>query len=196
MTASARRPPATGRGPQTQSAAPETGRGPRAQSAPPEAEPGRETRSAPPSTLPEALGRAREHARAAAAEALLCAEALLDAAALAASGTSSRESGALAPLARTLAGLAADLRPDAGGAESLLTALTQALDAEIARWEARSTEDPDARAVLRAFLGLREILWELGLRAPDAGAREARRTSRGPAPARPRRVERVRVEGS
>jgi hypothetical protein len=153
----------------------------------------------PPATAGEAFERARAHGRAAAAELLLCLGSLLDAASLAASGTPAA-AGALAPLAQTLSGLASDLGRDARGADSLLAALTHALDAEIARWEARSLEDPDARAVLRAFLGLREILWELGLRRPEASAREPERPARDPArpgpAARPRRVERVRVEGA
>jgi hypothetical protein len=166
---------------------------------PPGSRRGSSAEGGPPATAGEALGRAREHGRAAAAELLLCLESLLDAASLAASGAPAA-AGALAPLARTLSGLASDLGRDTRGTDSLLAALTHALDAEIARWEARSLEDPDARAVLRAFLGMREILWELGLRRPEAPAREPGRPARGPArpaPApRPRRVERVRVEGA
>ena len=47
---------------------------------------------------------------------------------------------------------------------AILVPLEEALAREITRWEERSKHDPDARAVLRAFLGLRELLWELGLR--------------------------------
>lgn len=49
---------------------------------------------------------------------------------------------------------------------ALAAPLYRALEAEILRWETRSKTDPDARPVLRAFLGLREILWEFGVRAP------------------------------
>lgn len=47
--------------------------------------------------------------------------------------------------------------------KALAEPLEVALEAEIKRWEQRSQTDPDARPVLRAFLGLRELLWELGL---------------------------------
>ena len=50
---------------------------------------------------------------------------------------------------------------------SLLSALFDALDAEIARWEVQSREDPNARSVLRAFLGVREILWEISSRGQE-----------------------------
>ena len=49
--------------------------------------------------------------------------------------------------------------------------MLDALDAEIARWETKARQDADARAVLRAFLGVRELLWELGMR-PSAPAAE------------------------
>ncbi len=47
------------------------------------------------------------------------------------------------------------------------------LDDEIGRWETRGRDDPEARAVLRAFLGVREILWEFGLRPSRAERRES-----------------------
>jgi len=151
---------------------------------------------APPATVEEALGRAREHGRLAAAETLIAIQALLDAAALAGSGQPSQAHRRLAPLARLLERLASDLARRGGdGPEPLLAAIAEALDVEIARWERRAREDLDARAVLRAFLGLREILWELGVR-PGRGA-----SKRGPGPQRTRqrpsgsRVQRVRVQG-
>ena len=99
--------------------------------------------------------------------------ALLDAAALATSGLPSDASRLLAPLAQLLESLAQGLAPDSDAVSApLLAALAEALDAEIARWEARARDDAEARAVLRAFLGVRELLWELGLRrrerAPEA----------------------------
>jgi hypothetical protein len=86
--------------------------------------------------------------------------------------------------------------------------IAEALDAEIARWEERAKHDADARSVLRAFLGLREVLWELGVRAsfaqraegerrPSGGharADDARSRSTEPAASRPR-VQRVAVQG-
>ena len=70
-----------------------------------------------------------------------------------------------APLAGLLEGLEADLgaTPD-DASQPLLASIADALDAEIARWEALAEADSDARAVLRAFLGLRELLWEFGVR--------------------------------
>ena len=60
-------------------------------------------------------------------------------------------------LQRNLEDLIAGLRKN--GSFPLPTALTEpfatALEAEIKRWEQRSQTDPDARLVLRAFLGLR-----------------------------------------
>jgi hypothetical protein len=144
-------------------------------------------REAPPATVEEALARAREHGRLAAAETLTAIQALLDAAALAGSGRPSRAHRQLAPLARLLEGLASDLARRGGdGPEPLIASVAEALDIEIARWEKRARDDLDARAVLRAFLGLREILWELGVRPGPKRARQR--------PARPR-IQRVPVQG-
>ena len=147
----------------------------------------------------EALALALAHGRAAAAEALAAIHALLDAATLATSGEPSASHGLLGPVARTLEGLAADLdaqRADASG--PLLASLAAALDAEIARWEERAVDDRDARAVLRAFLGLRELLWEIGVR-PTRPADATPRRREPQRSARPRarapRVQRVPVEG-
>jgi hypothetical protein len=151
---------------------------------------------APPATVAEALARAREHGRLAAAETLIAIQALLDAAALAGSGQPLRAHRQLAPLARLLEGLASDLaRRGDDGPEPLLAAIAEALDLEIARWERRAQEDLEARAVLRAFLGLREILWEIGVRS----GRSASKPRPGPQRARQRpagsRVQRVPVQG-
>jgi len=156
-------------------------------------------RDAGPRSADEALANAARHARAALAETLAALHALLDAASLAASGEPAESRRLLGPLARTLEGLAADL--EGAGRESplpLLAAIAEALDAEIARWETRARDDADARAVLRSFLGLRELLWEFGVRRPDApGASRRSDPEHRPAAtrrARPR-VQRVRVEG-
>ena len=109
------------------------------------------------------------------------------------SGLPSDASRLLAPLAQLLEGLAAGLAPDAEAASApLLDALAEALDAEIARWEARARDDAEARAVLRAFLGVRELLWELGLRRRErrTGAAAGRHAG-GPGPAKGR-VRRAR----
>ena len=146
-----------------------------------------ELASGGPRTVQEALVRARRHARASLAEAVAAVRALLDAAALATAGVPSDEQRRLSGLAATLDALAAQLAPDgAGEGPPLLAAVYEALDDEIERWEERSREDADARPVLRAFLGLREILWELGVRPTQPGA---------PAePPRGARVQRVPVE--
>ena len=140
--------------------------------------------------LEQALERSRRHGRAALAEALACMQALLDAASLATSGVPAASHGILGRLATSLGNAAAGLTPS-GDNEELLEAVASALDEEITRWEQRAQDDPDARAVLRAFLGVRELLWELGIRRErgprPGGARAAR-----PEP----RVQRVRVQGS
>lgn len=156
-------------------------------------------RTPAPHRLEEALLRVRDHARAATAEAALAARALLDAASLGASGVPAAGHEPLRGALRWLEDLAAN----AGGSEGRrwLSALSDALDAEIARWEARSRSDPEARGVLRAFLGLRELLWELGLQAPappDAPATAPPRApTRRPATRRAasRRLERVPIDG-
>lgn len=165
-------------------------------------DPGRLAETAAPASVEEALARAREHGRAAAGEAALAARALLDALSLAASGIPSDGSRALAWAAAALDDAARGLGRDAPGTSSLLGAVAEALDAEIARWEARAGVDREARAVLRAYLGLREILWELGLRAPKPQpprAEPARETPPRPTTPRhaapPRGLERIRVDG-
>jgi len=160
------------------------------------------TERTPPSTPAEALSEARAHALRALAEAVAALRALLDAASLAASRESAAAS-RLAPLADALAGLSAWLSPEGGSdADALLRAFAEGLDAEIARWEARSREEPEARAVLRAFLAVREVLWELGARFAPARGEAAGSEPDATAPERPprrrrsrRRVTRVAVEG-
>lgn len=147
----------------------------------------------------EALARAAHHGRLAIAEGARAAQALLDAASLATGGEPAADGHLLGPLSRTLDALAEQLDAAAGdAAQGLIAAIAESLDAEIARWELRARDDADARAVLRAFLGLRELLWELGVRRPgegdDAGSRPARGRPVRARRARPR-VQRVRVEG-
>jgi hypothetical protein len=151
----------------------------------------------PPRTVEDALARAAAHGRAAAGESALALRALLDAASLAASGAPAERHALLRRAARGLEALAAA----AGGDEGRwLAAMAEALDAEIARWEARSHEDDEARAVLRAFLGLRELLWELGLRRARPGPAAAAAPRARPTRTRPvrrsgsARLERVRVD--
>ncbi len=141
-------------------------------------------------SVQEALARARHHARGAAAEATRAVRALLDAIALLQRGTPAESHPALSRAATWLDAIAAGIAQDGAQDAALTSALAEALDAEISRWEQRAQEDPDARAVLRAFLGVRELLWELGVRRGSASP------ARGAALARPRqRVQRVHVEG-
>jgi hypothetical protein len=152
----------------------------------------------------EALARARAHTHAAIAEALAAVRALLDASSLALSGKASASNTLLGPIARILDGLRAEFDESAttGEATALLRSIAEALDAEIARWETRADTDSEARAVLRAFLGLRELLWEFGIRresdASGSGATSkpaARRKGRPTSTRRkPPRVQRVTVE--
>ncbi len=105
----------------------------------------------PPERAAEALARARRHARAAIAEALAAVGALLDASSLALSGEAATSNPLLGPMARILEGLRAEFDKNAttGEAAALLRSIAEALDAEIARWEARAETDPDARGVAR-----------------------------------------------
>jgi hypothetical protein len=166
--------------------------------------------TAPPRSVQEALLRGRDHARISVGEAAAAARCVLDALSLAATGVPAsghevlRDATAWLERASALA--------EAEGSEARwLAGVADALDAEVARWEARGRDDPEARAVLRAFLGVREVLWEFGLR-PDGGrtargraraaqsrpARAAERRPPRPAPPPMRasgRLERVPVEG-
>jgi len=114
----------------------------------------------------EALLRARRHARRGVGELVLAVRALLDAAALGLSHQSARNHALFAPLSQILD----DWSEKMGGSDDDIGALIlDALEAEIARWESLSRQDEEARSVLRAFLGLREFLWEMGIRSKNAG---------------------------
>jgi hypothetical protein len=156
----------------------------------------REERPHAPHNVEEALQQALAHARDAAAEALLAARCLLDAACIALYREPARLSAeeartridvgdarlALAAMARGLDELSASLRSDAAAPvpDAVMQAILDALDVEIGRWEQRSRQDGDARGVLRAFLGLREILWEFGVRPADEGPRTASKAEAAP----------------
>jgi hypothetical protein len=175
----------------------------------------------PPRTADEAVARARRHAFAALSETTQAVRALVDAASLATTGATSEAHASLAGATAWLDQLAERLESGAGrSGAAWLDAIARVLDDEIARWEQRGRVDPEARAVLRAFLGVREILWEFGLRASapephdaaddDEGLHE--REAPAPKPARrsdrdsaarasrssrrePVRIQRVPVEG-
>ncbi len=118
--------------------------------------------------------------------------ALLDAGALATTGMPVDPSGGLGLLVRGLDDLSAGLASEGPGA-TLLVAVLDALDSEIGRWEERArNDDTEARAILRAYLGLREILWEMGVRRPTPDRPASRPAASRPAPRS--RVQRVTVE--
>jgi len=123
----------------------------------------------PPRSADEALARARQHGLAALAESVQALRALVDAASLAATGAPSDAHASLSGASAWLDQIAEQMQAGAGrrGAP-WLDAVARVLDAEIERWETRGRDDPEARAVLRAFLGVREILWEFGLRPGHA----------------------------
>jgi len=118
-----------------------------------------------PETASEALLRAQTHARRAIGEALAALRALLDAASLGVSGRPSQANAALRAISELLDEQSRSFREgEAGVPAPVMGAILDALDQEIGRWEKRASRDADARAVLRTFLGLREILWEFGFR--------------------------------
>lgn len=154
---------------------------------------------AAPATVEEALKRARQHAQRATAETLAAARALLDALSLALRGEPAETQRAVGRLAQGLDEAFEALSGDPADslAGPLVEVILDALDVEIARWEGRSRDDTEARAVLRAFIGLREILWEFGLRREKASGHPEE--SVGVPPVRRsggrRRVQRIEVEG-
>ena len=65
--------------------------------------------------------------------------------------------------------------PEPDHSPSGLPAVLDALEAEIGRWEVRARSDSNARTVLHAFLGVRDILWEFSPPANPAMARKGKR---------------------
>jgi len=158
-------------------------------------------RSRPPESVEEALRRAVAHARNSLAEAVAACRALLDAVALVATRGPAESSAGLASFANLLEQLESQLVSSSDGARSaasepLVRAITEALDTEITRWERRAESDSEARSVLRAFLGLRELLWEIGVRNEPARTNtETAQTSQTPGSREPGRVQRIHVNG-
>ena len=142
----------------------------------------------------QAIERARVHVGNAARESVAAIAAILEAGGRASGLDPAQTERLAAEVARRFEAQVGRLREGALFPAGLARPLEEALAREIERWEARSERDPDARAVLRAFLGLRELLWELGLRSekPDA-AREAARPEKRSEPSA-RRVQRFDVE--
>jgi len=144
------------------------------------------------STFDEALGRARSHLQRAFLEGLEAALALVEAASAVRRDPGAKDS-LVGEIALGLERAVRDLR-SAGHIDlppGLLDPLEKALDGEIARWEARSKKDADARPVLRAFLGLRELLFEI-TRSNPARTKPAAEAPRPPANGP--RVQRFDVE--
>jgi hypothetical protein len=154
-----------------------------------------ESADAPERAVAEALARARRHAKSAVAEALETFRALLDAASLASSGAPADAHPLFESIDRWIASTSRTWAAEGGLAGGIAAEIAEALEQEITRWEQRAKSDDDARPVLRAFLGLREVLWELGVRAAREGtdSRDAD-AARASAP-RPRRIQRVAVQG-
>ncbi len=148
----------------------------------------------------EAIARARTHLRNATREGLEAARALVEAA-LHAGGASEFGQGSLpAELRRALDNLFDSLGQDRlfTMPKALAEPLYRALDAEIGRWEKRSESDETARRVLRAFLALRELLWELGMQRDqdeqDAGDSPWPKPKEANPPSSRRRVQRFDIE--
>ncbi|MEE3326049.1 MAG: hypothetical protein VX252_01805 [Myxococcota bacterium] len=126
-------------------------------------------------SVEEALAQSRKHARMALSEVLRSISYLIDAAALGLgagqnpildSGWTSLV-GAIDETARKLAGVQIHSTQEDRVAEILA-----ALELEISRWEDRAHRDTHAQAVLLAFTGLREMIWEIR-GAPGSPPREA-----------------------
>lgn len=151
----------------------------------------------PEASVEAALRRARDHLRNAVAEGIEAGRALLDAASLATSGALAADHPTFASADRWLHQASRGLATGSGDTHALIDAIAEALDAEIERWEVRATQDAEARAVLRAFLGVRELLWELGVRRETTTPKNSPRATpkQKPKKARRRNVTRVTVEG-
>ena len=133
----------------------------------------------------EALGRAAAHGRRALSEALAALGALIEAGGRAALGPEAEQHEWLQPVLASLEGLRSSLEDDEDrDARDLLASVHAAVDEQIHHWERQSEKDPSARSVLRAFLAVRELLWEFGARGPDESGSsqpgEGRRLTRIP----------------
>ena len=147
----------------------------------------------------EALQRARKHLHRATLEGLEAARALLEAAVRTSGLTDASRESLVGNLQSSLENLIAGIRENSSIVlpKAFAEPLAAALEREIKRWERRSQTDPDARPVLRAFLGLRELLWELGLdRAAPPRTEQSRPNDDTGRPAQPHRdrVQRFDVE--
>jgi hypothetical protein len=136
----------------------------------------------PPDTVEQALAQSLQHARNSASEALMAARKLMDALSILLSDEPvirhAEPDSPIGMLAQAIERWAGSVRgPEPSYPSPELGAILHALDAEITRWEKRANSDPEARTVLRAFLGMREILWEFNS-PPRRGQTHASATRR------------------
>ena len=140
-----------------------------------------------PQSVEEALAQSRQHARLALSEVLRSVSCLIDAAALAlgAGQNPILDTGwtalvsAIDEVAGKLAGVQVQETQLDGVSEILA-----ALEVEISRWKGRASQDEHAQAVLIAFMGLHEMVWEMRharepapLKTESIGASRSRRPS-------------------
>ena len=119
----------------------------------------------PPDTIEQALARSLQHARNSASEALMATRALMDALSILLANEPvvrhAQPNSPIANLAGAIERWAGTLRgPEPDRSSPGLPEVLRALETEIDRWALRAQTDPNARTVLHAFLGMREILWE------------------------------------
>jgi hypothetical protein len=147
----------------------------------------------------EALQRARTHLQRATLEGLEAARALIQAGMHTSGLATATGDSWVGNVQRSLEELIAGIRENGSFVLPAVFAepLAEALELEIKRWELRSSTDADARVVLRAFLGLRELLWELGMRPGTSSASDGARSNPNrhePAHTKRDRVQRFNVE--
>jgi len=141
----------------------------------------------------QALERARAHLRQSMLEGLEGIRALLEAAALATEGTRPPAESLTGQIQAQIEDLLSALRDSASFSlpRAMAEPLSDAVEAEIRRWEERAKNDPDARLVLRAFLGMRELIWEFSNRGDDVHEQAGKRAKHTPPKANPATRERV-----
>ncbi len=156
----------------------------------------------------ESLESALDHAQRAAAEGVAGARDLLDVASIGVLGAPAHTHRSLGELAKLLEQLERTLNGEAPSfRNAAINTVLAAVDREVERWELRSKDDPDARAVLRVFLGMREVLWELGVRPEtrtrnrsashgrnEAGTNRAKSESARTRSTRRARVQRIPIQ--
>ena len=151
------------------------------------------------SDVDRALERARAHLRKSMLEGLEGIRALLEAAVHASGGAMPTTDSLTGALQTQIEELISTLRHSASFAmpRVVVEPLSEAVEAEIRRWEERAKNDPDARLVLRAFLGMRELIWEFSNHRAGTRDQAGKETKHSPPKATPKardRVQRFDVE--